>query len=336
MRREYRRRGFTLIELLVVIAIIAILIGLLLPAVQKVREAAARIQCGNNLHQLAIAAHNYQATYNQLPPGMDGQEVGCCVYLLPFLELETQYKIFSFDPSYPLYYSNPINRPVSTGTDTIPPPPNPPGYPVYGCQGNFKVFQCPSAPSPQQYVTVLLAENYDHAPVDFPSVTPPLKRSHLYTSAPGRLVVGRSSYLGMGGYYGVTENPWGVGVFTYKSQNSLARIPDGTSNTMMYGEYVGGIINWGGSGGIPNGLSGSSWCAGYGYSGFNGPSPSGSQLDKNGNSYWYTFGSDHAGHIMNVAMCDGSIRHISPSIDFSTWVFLSAIQDGVNVTGADY
>ncbi len=81
-----RRQGFTLIQLLVVIAIFAILLGLLLPAVQKVREAASRMQSQNNLKQIILGCMNYESTYGKLPPGVDANHFSAAVYILPYVE----------------------------------------------------------------------------------------------------------------------------------------------------------------------------------------------------------------------------------------------------------
>jgi prepilin-type N-terminal cleavage/methylation domain-containing protein len=161
MSLSRKRRAFTLIELLVVIAIIAVLIGLLLPAIQKVREAANRASCGNNLHQLAIAAHNYQSTYgyfpssNMIPPttsqgGFTPPNVfsgiwldprfnplpwgthGWAAQILPFVEGDNVYNQINFNypaytPDFEEYNGDPrsksavTNKGVNAGTPGSPP-----------------------------------------------------------------------------------------------------------------------------------------------------------------------------------------------------------------------
>jgi prepilin-type N-terminal cleavage/methylation domain-containing protein/prepilin-type processing-associated H-X9-DG protein len=317
MRNVRKRPGFTLIELLVVIAIIAILIALLVPAVQKVREAAARTQCTNNLKQIALAAHNYHGSFKMFPAGSDQQMVGVLVYLLPYLDNQPAFNAYSFNLTYAAFYQDPANRPPSTATSTVPRPPA-----QYGAEGTHSVFICPSAPPPASYTTALLATNYGTAGTDYNSAG---GAGHSFSSCPGCITMGRSNYLGMGGYIG--GSTLAQGVFTWQKKIKMVQMTDGTSNTIAFGEYVGGFNAWGGTGGIPDGIMGASWSAGFNYSGFGGPSPQGSRSP----SGWAYFGSDHAGNRCNVAYADGTVRSISPSIDFTTWVYLTGYNDSVVV-----
>src|SRR5262245_32485881 len=90
--RKHSRSGYGLFQLFVVLAILLILLGLLLPAVQKVREAAARMQSQNNMKQIGLAAHNYLAAYNHFPTGVDDKNFSALMQMLPFIEQDNLYK----------------------------------------------------------------------------------------------------------------------------------------------------------------------------------------------------------------------------------------------------
>ncbi len=217
-----RRQGFTLIELLVVIAIIAILIALLVPAVQKVREAAARTQCTNNLKQIALGLHNYHDTNKTLPFGKGPMYMGAPMYarwsvhsqILPFVEQDPLFRGLDFN--------YPPNTPGMAGPviNFMPAYTNPGGR---NAQSSMPVpiFLCPSDPAPisgwlgqNNYVgcvgTMFMCDNTESAPS---TVDPSdLKRA---------------------------------GVLYYLSKVRLTDITDGTSNTALFSEHLrgGGVAN---------------------------------------------------------------------------------------------
>jgi prepilin-type N-terminal cleavage/methylation domain-containing protein/prepilin-type processing-associated H-X9-DG protein len=355
------RKGFTLIELLVVIAIIAILIGLLLPAVQKVREAAARMQCQNNLKQIALAAHNYESANQVLPPGQDVEGTGPLVRLLPYLEQENQFKLFSFRPApvgqpingpnaYFIWFRDPLNRPSTTNTTAIPRPPA-----VYGSEGNFKVFLCPAAPPVDPSSTVIQVVT---PPGGVPDVD--WNSAHggpgnvWFSTMPGAQIMGRSNYLASAGdprprvdRNSTTTPPGRVdahGLFYYNSKEALARVPDGTSNTLMFGECAGGLLTVGGDPffGTPkwtmNAWAGSVWWSAYGVCPNANPAAGPNCVNTAGGQGLSVFvpGSLHTGNLCNFAMGDGSVKALNvKNLDSLSLAYLAGVRDG-EVQGLDF
>jgi prepilin-type N-terminal cleavage/methylation domain-containing protein/prepilin-type processing-associated H-X9-DG protein len=363
MIRFRDRSGFTLIELLVVIAIIAILIGLLLPAVQKVREAAARLQCQNNLKQIALAAHNYHDAYKSLPPGFDVQGSGTLVRLLPYLEQQNQYNLFSFRPAptgstvsgptqFFSWFRDPLNRPPTTNTLTIPRPPN-----NYGAEGQLSIFTCPSAPSVDtsstaiQFVTPPAGSVPD---VDWNSAFGG-SGTYWYSTEPGAQIMGRTNYLASAGnpVPRVDRNSTATpparvdahGMFYYNSKVKLGAIPDGSSNTIAFAECAGGIDAIGGDQFFSaphwtmNAWAWGVWWSAYGIcpnTVANGPGQN--CLTDNGGLGLSVFaaGSLHAGGICNIAMGDGSVHGLNaPALDRLSLAYLCGIRDG-ELQGIDF
>lgn len=338
------RRGFTLIELLVVIAIIAVLIGLLLPAIQKVREAANNMSCKNNLKQIALAAANYESAQQKYPLGLDQRHVGAIQYLLPYLEQDSLYNLFFFEtlPATKAWYSWPQNRPPSTGNPTYPPPPPP--QTQYAGQGVVKNLNCPSAPSAENYATVLLfAPQAQTAtgPFEFnPAINPPSNLGFVFSSLPGAIVLGRNNYIAMGGYplfsasstAGFNAPGQFTGIYHYGAKCKIGDISDGTSNTIAFAEYSSAFVNFGAG----NALTG--WCAGTFATGhmYTYWSPTTGQdlaPDLLVNGKWYKFGSRHAGgNLFNAAMADGSVQGLLSTMDPAVWIGLGGKADGAIVT----
>jgi prepilin-type N-terminal cleavage/methylation domain-containing protein/prepilin-type processing-associated H-X9-DG protein len=352
MTHSVFRRAFTLIELLVVIAIIAVLIGLLLPAVQRVREAANRMSCTNNLKQIAMAAHNYHDGY-QVLPAIDTQAVGPLVRLLPYLEQDNQYKLFSFRPApegattngpdvFFIWFRDPLNRPPTTNTLTVPRPPA-----VYGSEGNFKIFLCPTAPSADTSSTVIQAVTPPGvtANVDWNSAWGPTANV-WFSTEPGAQIMGRTNYLGSAGDPRPRvdrDNPNGPrvdarGMFPYKIPQSLGRVLDGTAYTLMFVECAGGLFDnpgdpfFGSPQWTMNAWAWGIWWSGYGICpnpNTGGPgqncvnTPAGKGLSV------FSAGSLHPNGVCNVAMADGSVKPLNvPHMDSLSLAYLAGVRDG--------
>ena len=304
------KKGFTLIELLVVIAIIAVLIGLLLPAVQKVRDAAARLQCTNNLKQIGLAMMNYESTYNRFPAGyLDNMTMspivsslinpvpnpdpiigwGWGALILPYLEQETLYKSININS---INMNNTSAAAVAFRKTVI------------------KGFLCPSDDTGLNTFTV--------------------------SGTGGNFELAKCSYAGVNGQEELADidTAVGSGMFLRGRGVSIAEVTDGLSNTLFVGERssksakqgavtLPGVCTWVGAlpGGDLDGESPALFVLGH------TGTPTDPHTPNAPTPHVEDFTSKHSGGV-NFLFGDGSVRFITDSIDGQTWVKLGTRQGG--------
>jgi prepilin-type N-terminal cleavage/methylation domain-containing protein/prepilin-type processing-associated H-X9-DG protein len=350
-----RRPGFTLIELLVVIAIIGILISLLLPAVQKVREAASRTQCANNLKQMGIAFHAYHDTYKRFPWGGSDdysdnngvyQSLPWSVYILPYLEQQDLYARFNVaaisgtgggvlwnlqTPAVPLTFNNPPNN-----TDTTDPTLNPAATPL-------AIYRCPSSPTSD----LVYQDNWT-GPFFFNSMQAPGPAigQQTWTVA----VIDYMAASGVTGHYqGIVfgNGPGRVGteegILNDNYPVRIAMVKDGTSSTWMIGEQAGGPdlyvagpkrvagpSDYPGLQFGPGGLgwadenNGDNWLSGNTYDGMN---PGGGPCVLN---CWNGGGGFFGFHLTGVQFlfADGHVQLVRQDVDPRVAIYLTCFNDG--------